>query len=97
MLKGYAMVRSELVGALKRSNPDLDPRQVEQIVDLFFDTITGHLAKRGRVELRGFGVFFVAERDGRLGRNPTTGEQVVVNAKCMARFRTSKLLQSRYN
>ena len=51
------MIRSELVQKLAAENKDLRLEEVEQIVDLFFDSIVKQLASGGRVELRGFGAF----------------------------------------
>ena len=44
------MIRSELLQALGRENPDLRAEEVEQVVDTFFDEIAKRLAEGGRVE-----------------------------------------------
>lgn len=84
------MIRSELLAALAKDNPDLRAEEVEQVVDIFFDEISQRLAEGGRVELRGFGAFSTRERDARNGRNPRTGEQVEVPAKRVPYFRPGK-------
>ena len=71
------MIRSELLQAMAKDNPDLRAEEVEQVVDIFFDEITERLAEGGRVELRGFGAFSTREREARTGRNPRTGESAV--------------------
>ena len=43
--------------------------------------MTEALAKGERVELRGFGVFEVRQRDARNGHNPRTGVAIAVAAK----------------
>jgi integration host factor subunit beta len=55
------------------------------------------LARRDRVELRGFGAFSVKERDARKGRNPRTGETVAVEEKVVPFFKTGKELRDRLN
>lgn len=84
------MIRSELLSALSKDNPDLRSEDVEQVVDIFFDEISGRLAEGGRVELRGFGAFSTRARDARQGRNPRTGEAVAVAAKRVPYFRPGK-------
>ncbi|WP_454598172.1 integration host factor subunit beta [Qipengyuania sp. SM2507] len=84
------MIRSELLAALAKDNPDLRAEEVEQVVDIFFDEISQRLAEGGRVELRGFGAFSTREREARKGRNPRTGEQVEVPAKRVPYFRPGK-------
>jgi integration host factor subunit beta len=84
------MIRSELLVALAKDNPDLRAEEVEQVVDIFFEEISQRLAEGGRVELRGFGAFSTRERAARNGRNPRTGEQVDVPAKRVPYFRPGK-------
>lgn len=85
-----AMIRSELLAALAKDNPELRAEDVEQVVDIFFDEIGQRLAEGGRVELRGFGAFSTRDREARQGRNPRTGEAVAVDAKRVPYFRPGK-------
>ena len=94
---GTTMIRSELVQKLCTDFPDLTQREVEGIVSAIFDSITDQLAKGGRVELRGFGAFSTRQRDGRLGRNPRTGESVSVDAKRVPYFKPGKEMRERLN
>lgn len=91
------MIRSELIAALQKEQPDLAPREVEQIVSCFFDAITARLADGGRVEIRGFGTFTTRPRDGRTGRNPRTGAAVEVTAKRVPYFKPGKEMRARLN
>jgi integration host factor subunit beta len=91
------MTKSELVQRLAELNPHLYLRDVEKIVDTFFDDITDALVRGDRVELRGFGAFSVKQRDPRVGRNPRTGETVQVEAKRLPFFKTGKGLRDRMN
>jgi integration host factor subunit beta len=84
------MIRSELLQALARENPDLRADEVEQVLDTFFDEIGKRLADGGRVELRGFGAFSTRERGARKGRNPRTGEAVEVPEKKVPYFKPGK-------
>lgn len=91
------MIRSELIQKLADANPHLYQRDVEKIVNTFFDEIIEALARGERVELRGFGAFSVKTRDARVGRNPRTGDSVTVDEKCVPFFKTGKLLRDRLN
>ncbi|AJP70989.1 integration host factor subunit beta [Sphingomonas hengshuiensis] len=91
------MIRSELVQMLVQENPGLSIREVEKIVSVFFDEIVGRLTSDGRVELRGFGAFSTRARDGRVGRNPRTGETVEVEAKRVPYFKPGKEMRVRLN
>lgn len=91
------MTKSELILRLAELNPNLYHRDVERIVNCFFDTITNALAEGKRVELRGFGAFSVRQRDARLGRNPRTGEAVDVDEKKVPFFKMGKSMLERLN
>ncbi len=91
------MTRSELVAKLSEKLPHLKITEVEAIVRTVFDEISQTLENGDRVELRGFGAFFVKEREARMGRNPRTGEQVEVDAHKVPAFRSSKVLFEKLN
>lgn len=57
------------------------------------DGIGDQLANGGRVEIRGFGSFGVNKRPPRRGRNPKTGEQVMVPEKHVPHFKAGKELR----
>jgi integration host factor subunit beta len=49
------------------------------------------------VEIRGFGSFRTRERQGRVGRNPKSGDRVEVPAKTIPYFKPSKELRDVVN
>lgn len=91
------MIRSELLAALAKENPELRADEVERVVEVFFDEIAQRLAEGGRVELRGFGAFSTRARDARKGRNPRTGETVEVPGKRVPYFKPGKEIRQRLN
>jgi integration host factor beta subunit len=88
------MTKSKLISRLaekmKISNKDS-----AVIVDTVFESIAESLALGRRVELRGFGSFGLKERQGRVGRNPKTGEAVKVAPKRVMFFKAGKELRER--
>ena len=91
------MTRSQLVARLVERNPHLMAIDAERVVATVFGEISDALARGDRVELRGFGAFSVKQRDARQGRNPRTGETVVVGEKNAPYFKTGKELRDRLN
>lgn len=91
------MIRSELLQALAKENPELRAEDVERAVDTFFEEIAERLADGGRVELRGFGAFSTRQREARKGRNPRTGETVAVPDKRVPYFKPGKEMRARLN
>ena len=91
------MIRSELIQKIADENPHLYQRDVEHIVNAILEEIVAALSRGDRVELRGFGAFSVKNRPARIGRNPRTGEQVVVSEKYVPFFKTGKDMRERLN
>ncbi len=91
------MTKSDLIKRLAEANPHLTQRDIEKIVSTVFEEVTEALARRDRVELRGFGAFSVRERESRVGRNPRTGAEVRVPDKVVPYFKTGKELRERLN
>jgi integration host factor subunit beta len=91
------MIKSELVKRIAEQKPDLYPRDVEKIINAILDEIVAALARRDRVELRGFGAFSVRSRRARTGRNPRTGAHVTVEQKSVPYFKTGKEMRERLN
>src|SRR3954471_2429797 len=86
------MTRSGLIKRLAAANPRLHLRDLERIVATVFQRIGSALSRGDRVELRGFGAFSTRGRGERVGRNPRTGEKVVVPGKAVPHFRGGKEL-----
>ena len=91
------MIRSELVQTLAAENPELGIAEVDRLVSVIFDAITNQLAQGGRVELRGFGAFSTRAREGRVGRNPRTGDAVTVPPKRVPYFKPGKEMRAKLN
>ena len=91
------MTRSELIQKLTSMNLGLTTQQAEKSVTTILQEISKALATGNRVELRGFGVFTTRERQGRIGRNPRTGESLQVAAKSVPFFKAGKQLRQRLN
>lgn len=88
------MVKSELIAILaERCNLTL--AKAEEIINLFFDSITKSLSRGERVEIRGFGAFTVREYKGYEGRNPKTGEKIYVPPKRLPFWKTGMELRQR--
>jgi len=87
------MTRSELTARLSQHFKQLTTPDVEMVVKTILDGIGDQLANGGRVEIRGFGSFGVNKRPPRRGRNPKTGEQVMVPEKHVPHFKAGKKLR----
>ncbi len=90
------MTKAELVDEVGRE-ATLTRKHSEVIVDAVFSTIVEALQRGDKIELRGFGSFRVRRRGSRTGRNPKTGQGVVVPAKKVPYFKPGKELRELLN
>lgn len=91
------MTKSELIRRLTEKMPEYSRQQIELITHCLFDAIVKALEKGGRIELRGFGSFFVKCREPRLGCDPRTGKSIRVDTRYIPFFRAGKLLLESVN
>jgi integration host factor subunit beta len=89
------MTRSELITILAERFPKLPLRDTDFAVKTILDSMTKSLAEGQRIEIRGFGSFSLTRRPPRVGRNPKSGEQVMVPEKSVPHFKPGKELRER--
>ncbi len=73
----------------------LNKREAKGLVELFFEEIRGALENGQQVKLSGFGNFDLREKNSRPGRNPKTGEEILVSARRVVTFRPGQKLKAR--
>jgi integration host factor subunit beta len=88
------MNKLELISALK-NKANLSKSESAKIVQLFFDSMAEALARGDRVEIRGLCSFFVKKYKSYTGRNPKTGEKVLIQPKKLPFFKSGKELKER--
>src|SRR4051812_20021700 len=91
------MIRSELVARIAAQNPHLYEKDAEAVVNAIIGKIADALEDGDRVEIRGFGAFSTKDMRARQGRNPRTGESVVVAEKKAVHFKPGKEIRQRLN
>jgi len=89
------MTKRDLIEEVNKKFPHLSHRDSEVIINSIFDSMIDAMAHGERIEIRGFGSFIVKHRRAREGRNPKTGEVVLVAAKRTPFFKVGKGLRLR--
>jgi integration host factor subunit alpha len=72
-----------------------DKREAHDLVDLFFQEMKASLAAGEQVKLSGFGNFELRDKSERPGRNPKTGEDVLIPARRVVTFSAGQKLRAR--
>lgn len=86
------MRKQDLIRAVARetSKPE---SQIGPVVNAVFDTIQQALADSDEVAISGFGTFRVVERPAREGRNPQTGQPMMIGPGKSPAFRPGAALK----
>lgn len=72
------------------------PRQESgQLVEAVLDMISDTLVSGESVKLSSFGSFVLRDKNGRVGRNPKTGEEVPIDPRRVLVFKPSQVLKER--
>ena len=90
------MNKNELISAVADA-ANLSKSDASGAVDAILDTITAALKRKEDVRLVGFGTFSVTRRAASQGRNPRTGDKILIAASNQPKFRAGKGLKSAVN
>ena len=86
------MNKTELI-TIAAENAGLTKKDTERVLNAAIDAITAALVAGDKVQVSGFGIFEVKEREARMGRNPHTGEAMEIAASKVPGFKASKTLK----
>lgn len=88
------MTKAELAAKVS-SAAGITKSQAEKAVDGFVSAVSGALVSGDKITLVGFGTFSVGERAKREGRNPRTGEKIMIPASKNVKFKAGKTLSEK--
>nr|WP_207755003.1 HU family DNA-binding protein [Desulforadius tongensis] len=84
--------KAELISSVAEKT-ELTKKDAEKAVNALLESISEALASGDKVQLVGFGTFDVSERKERKGRNPQTGEEIIIPATKVPTFKAGKALK----
>jgi integration host factor subunit alpha len=73
------------------------PKESAEIVDQVFGILKETMEDGKKIKISGFGNFVVREKRPRKGRNPKTGEEMVISGRRVVTFKPSTLLRKALN
>jgi len=71
------MTKNQLISVLAKKC-DITKKEAENVLGTFIDIVEEQLIAGDKVQITGFGTFEVRSHDERNGRNPYTGESIVI-------------------
>jgi len=87
-----SLTKQDIVNALVKKT-ELTQTQALVLTNQFFDQIIETLKNGEEVKLSSFGNFVVKEKSQRPGRNPKTGEEVIISARKVVTFKAGPKLK----
>jgi integration host factor subunit alpha len=91
------ITKTELTNQIHECNPNLTKIKAREAVETILRIIKDSLANGDDVLLTGFGKFNVKDKSARKGRNPNTGESMMLDAKRVVTFKPSGKLRQKVN
>ena len=93
-MTGKTLTRADLADAIHR-DIGVSRQESAQLVEAVLDMISDTLVKGETVKLSSFGSFQLRDKNGRVGRNPKTGEEVPIEPRRVLVFKPSQVLKDR--
>ena len=90
------MKKAELIAAMA-AKAGIKKTDAQKALDAFIEVVSDELAAGEKIQLIGFGTFEVAERAAREGRNPQSGETMMIAASKSPKFKAGKVLKDKVN
>lgn len=90
------MNKTELISAIAEKSK-MTNKEAAIALNATLEVIGETLAKGDSVSLIGFGTFETRERSERLGKNPRTGEEILIPACKAPAFKSGKSLKEKVN
>ncbi len=72
-------------------------KKSSEVMEIFLEIIKNNLANGDDILISGFGKFCVNQKHSRRGRNPATGEDMILPKRRVVTFKCSQVLREKMN
>lgn len=72
-------------------------KEATDIVESIFALIKQHLEEGKKIKISGFGNFIIHTKRPRRGRNPQTGDEIIISGRRVLSFKPSPVLKKAMN
>lgn len=91
------MTKADIVDRICEQVGGFSKKDAADVVDLVFNAMKDALVDGDKIKISGFGNFVVREKGPRPGRNPQTGDEIMIDAHKALTFRPSNILRATLN
>jgi integration host factor subunit alpha len=91
------VTKADLIQQVYKQNEKISMVQATDSVEAFLRISKNSLINGSDLLLSGFGKFNVKDKKPKIGRNPQTGEELMLNARRVVTFNSSGILRDKVN
>lgn len=95
-MSSSTLTRADLTEAIYEE-VGLSRNESADLVESVLEEVASCLVGGENVKVSSFGSFLVRQKNGRMGRNPKTGEEVPIDPRRVLVFRPSQVMKDRIN
>jgi integration host factor subunit alpha len=91
------MTKADIVERVYEKVGGFSKKEAAEVVETVFQLMKNTLTSSEKIKISGFGNFVVREKKQRMGRNPQSGEPIVIKERCVLNFKPSQVLKNALN
>jgi integration host factor subunit alpha len=91
------MTKADIVERVYEKVGGFSKKEAAEVVEAVFQLMKKTLTSNEKIKISGFGNFVVREKKQRMGRNPQSGEPIVIKERCVLNFKPSQVLKNALN
>ena len=91
-----SLTKADLIDSIYK-NLDLSKRRSTAVIESLFEIMKSTLEKEEDILISGFGKFCVKDKNKRRGRNPQTGNDMMLGSRRVVVFKWSGILKDKIN
>ena len=91
-----SLTKADLTDSIHR-NLDISRARSSELLGSLLETIKRTLESGENILISGFGKFYVKNKNERRGRNPATGNDLILDSRKVVTFSSSPLLKDKIN
>ncbi len=91
------MTKADIIEAVYEKVGGFSKKEAAEVVEAVFSTMKDTLSQGQKIKISGFGNFVVRDKNERMGRNPQTGEPIIISSRRVLTFKPSQVLKAQLN
>ena len=97
MQERKTMTKADIIENVYEKVGGFSKKEASEVVESIFEIIKARLEHGDKVKISGFGNFVVNQKRPRKGRNPQTGEEIIITGRKVLTFKASQVLKKTIN